>query len=105
MDCMMLLTDTTLPISKTGKLKQSLIFQTAVKFPPRKSLIIIRGPKYPLVFAYYTHGISPTIMRVTPNGEYFIFSINTSDQNYNLHITKPVLPSCVRQGLRAELVL
>ena len=36
MDCMMLLTDTTLPISKTGKLKQSLIFQTAVKFPPRK---------------------------------------------------------------------
>ena len=46
---------------------------TVASFPLLKSFIIIRGPKYPLVFTYYTHGISPTIMVVTPNTEYFIF--------------------------------
>ena len=87
MDCLISPLDTMLAISEMREIfKYKDSYKTAAKirsssrFPLPKSFIIIRGPKYPLVFTYYTHGISPTIMEVTPNTEYFIFLHNISDE-------------------------
>ena len=89
MDCLILPLDTMLAISEIGEIfKYKDSYETAAtiisssRFPLPKSFIIIRAPKYPLVFTYYTQGISPTIMEVTPNTEYFIFLLNIFHQYY-----------------------